>query len=297
LVARYLAEGRVKDALITLYNLALASRHWSPVDAESLLEDAVELATRVGADADLWATRAGMLQFLSILGRFDETLAGVEPVLAWAEEAGDVFVRAVALDALARIDIDRGGSRVDPTELASLERSIWGRPRNVCAAPLAHARGDDELARRFVVEWARTDPQLGDDLVPLCIEVGLTALADELLEREVRKVPDAAATRAEAIAAVAGSRGDWAEAAERLRGAVSAWTAFEQPRDLAHSLQKLGRALIELDERDEGIARLREARELWEEMGATLRIAEIDRILAEVHAGGESATSPDRSIT
>ena len=52
--------------------------------------------------------------------------------------------------------------------------------------------------------------------------------------------------------------------------------------DQAHALHGLGRCLLALGETQEGVARLREARALWEGMKAVPRIAEIDDLLASI---------------
>jgi hypothetical protein len=48
----------------------------------------------------------------------------------------------------------------------------------------------------------------------------------------------------------------------------------------AYAVGGLGRCLLALGETEEGIARLRESRAIWERLRATPRIAEIDALLA-----------------
>jgi hypothetical protein len=48
----------------------------------------------------------------------------------------------------------------------------------------------------------------------------------------------------------------------------------------AHALAGLGRCLLALGEIEEGIARLRESRAIWDRLDAAPRIAELDALLA-----------------
>jgi len=58
------------------------------------------------------------------------------------------------------------------------------------------------------------------------------------------------------------------------------WERFGVVPERAYAFAGLGRCLLALGETDEGVARLRESREIWERLRATPRIAEIDVLLA-----------------
>jgi tetratricopeptide (TPR) repeat protein len=280
-VDAYLAEGRVMDALVTLYNLSNSLTGWRPREGLALMDESIVLAERVGADSALWISKAGRSLQLAQLGRFDDALAGIDEILEWTERTKDLFARMSVLDALAVVEIHRGGELVDPRELAELCRSVYGPQQLGTVVRVLHARGDDERAGDLLREAVDASVSSRDGLVKLALELGLTDLSDELLARERSGVVYGEASRAEAIADVAASRGEWREATARLREAIDAWGAFEQPLEVARCLQALGRVLLEAGEREEGVARLQEARERWEAMGATRKIAEIDELLGD----------------
>ena len=109
---------------------------------------------------------------------------------------------------------------------------------------------------------------------------GLPQLAEELLSREVARHPVEEASSLGAKAVLAEAKGEHAEARVWYTAAAEAFGVLEMAPDRAHALQGLGRCLLALGETDEGSARLLEARTLWKQMKAELRIAEIDERLA-----------------
>jgi hypothetical protein len=74
--------------------------------------------------------------------------------------------------------------------------------------------------------------------------------------------------------------GDLPAARNGFASAAEAFARFGNVPEQAHALAGLGRCLLALGETQEGIARLRESRAIWERLRATPRIAEIDALLA-----------------
>ena len=72
-------QGRTFDAITALFNLASALAEESPADGLGRMEALQELTGRLGVD--VWLTRAGMLYFLSSLGRFDDVIREAEAIL------------------------------------------------------------------------------------------------------------------------------------------------------------------------------------------------------------------------
>ena len=89
-----------------------------------------------------------------------------------------------------------------------------------------------------------------------------------------------------ALAAVAEIDGQREEAAS-LYAASAAILERLGCAGVTGPLVGLGRCLIGIDRIDEGRAKLREAREKCERLGAVVRVAEIDRLLASVALPGE----------
>jgi hypothetical protein len=85
-----------------------------------------------------------------------------------------------------------------------------------------------------------------------------------------------------ARAALAEAEGAARAAAEGYADAAALWTALGCVPEHAYALAGLGRCLLLLGETEEGIARLRESRGIWERLKATPRITEIDGLLATV---------------
>ena len=118
--------------------------------------------------------------------------------------------------------------------------------------------------------------------IPLCLELGLRDLAQQLLDRDVKPGPTGEAIRAFGRAALAESSGEFRGAADGYAEAAHAYEIRGSRFSLARALQGLGRSMLSLGEIDEGTSRLKEARALYAEMKATRRLQEIDRLLATI---------------
>jgi hypothetical protein len=273
-----LRQGRTQGAFLAAYNAVMSLAAWSPRRAVERLEGLIELAETLGAQASLWESRALRLQTLSYLGRFDEVDDEVDGVVDWARASGNAFACAIALRALAAVDRFRGGSRVSLEEFERVERGAFG-PRGLYpVAELAHARGEDDLARALLVEAASADGSRSW-AVPLAVELGLIELAEGMIAHPPPGPAVRAAERLLAEAAIAGAHGRTDMALEGYATAAAAFRDLGMLPDEALASGALGGLLVATGDRAQASARLRASRELWVTMGATPRVAEIDEIL------------------
>jgi class 3 adenylate cyclase len=280
-VDELLRQGRTNDAISSLYNLAFAFVGESPTEGLQRMDALIELTGRLGADSEVWVTRAGRLYFLMSLGRFDELTLEAGAIEAHARGSSDVAAKTFALLGLASIEVYRGGSSVDLAELEELVRgtlptALW----YVGAA--AHARGDEASARALLVEAAADAQESLPGLAIACIDSGLSDLAEQLLGREVRDTSSDRAERALAEATLALQRGDLSSSADGFEEAAHAFEGLGMIVGEARALQALGACLLQMGRTDEGASSLHLAKSRWRVMRASVRVAEIEALLATV---------------
>jgi hypothetical protein len=198
----------------------------------------------------------------------------------WAIAHEDSFARAMSLVSVALADLDRGGHSVDPHELADLSRRLATRGGLLIAAEVALAEGQVEFARELLPDAADTaSPSNAHALAQACVQAGVASIAEEYL---AAMEPDDEAEQAAWLAGraiLAEAAGDLPAAKDGYAEASQLFDSERMPPDHARGLQALGRCLISLGEIRDGQARLREARALWETMGAVVRIEEVDALL------------------
>ncbi len=282
------AAGDFSSAMVARDNLAVSLDVYSVADALAATMAAIEIARTRGVRwSQLEVARLGCLW---ALGRWDDAISGAQSLDDRGSAVGDAYLRVFAAAYAVGIELDRGECRRDPSDLASLSRSL-GRTYALeallpHAARLAMRQARSSLAASLLEELleagiAAGHLYSGPESARAAVEVGRPDLARRLLDLAVpiaRRTGLADAVVAEAEGHIAAAR-DWnAKAVEMTR-------AVGNIPDEAHALAGLGRCLLALGEADEGAARLRESREIWVGLRATPRIAEIDAVLA---SGGAS---------
>ena len=278
-VDQLLRQGRTNDATNALYTLAYALGGEPPSDVLQRVDALIELAGRLGADAEARIARAGRLHYLLALGRFDDVVREAETILAETRGSSEVLARTFALLNLAQVENHRGGSSVDLAELEELVRgtiplSLW----EVGAA--AHARGHEAAAQALLEEAASIAQDSLPAIACACIDSGLVDLAEELLGREARDAFRDRDERVVAEAALARRRGDLSSSSERFDEAAHAFEGRGMIVGEAPARQGLGECLVQMGRTDDGLSSLRQAESLWRDLGATLRIAELEEVLA-----------------
>jgi class 3 adenylate cyclase/tetratricopeptide (TPR) repeat protein len=274
-------EGNARGAAVPIFNLARVMSARGPRESLPFYEEALALADRFGMDGIGWGCRAGRLRALSSMGRFDEILSEAEPILEWADAHRDLFTRLRVLENLAAVAVERGDVDLDIEEFSDLARRMDDRACLILAAQLALGQGDLPLARSLLLEGApHVEPGDMHRAARVCVDVGIPQRAEELVAQGEATYPADEAAGLCARAILAEARGDQAAARDNYVAAGKMFSALGMTPDRAHALQGLGRCLLTLGETEEGVARIREARTLWEQMQAHQRISEIDRVLA-----------------
>ncbi len=232
-------------------------------------------------------TRAIRTTALLDLGEWDGLLGEAADVCAWALEHRDVPAALIAGVAAAYARLGRGESIESAADLASMARDLDASPTWVApiVAETAAARGNLEEARRTLAEAldATSDSELWgpSQFVRACLGVGAPELARRSVEIGASpKLPRAEMQAAKAM--VAEADGDLVAARMGYESVAASFQALGCPPDEAYAFAGLGRCLIALGETEEGVARLRESRAIWERLKATPRVAEIDALLARV---------------
>jgi class 3 adenylate cyclase/tetratricopeptide (TPR) repeat protein len=275
-----LREGDAVGAAVAIFNLGYAISAGGPAAGLPFADEAIELAERFGVDAAVWGCRAGRLLFVADLGRFDEVLDESRPILDWSAAHDDASSRFAVLLSLALVEIQRGSGTVDPVELVELATGLKWFDHSLIPAQLALALGDRDLARSIVPRAAaHALPKNSFSAARTCVEAGLAEVCEDFLSRAVARYPAEEAAISGGKAVLAEVKGELPAASGDYARAAETFGALGMLPDQAHALQGLGRCLLALEEAEEGVARLKEARALWEGMKAAPRLAEIDELL------------------
>lgn len=278
------AAGDVVSTLTALDNLASELAFYSTTDALAVIDEEIDFARSRGLPSS--GGELSQFGFLFALGRWDETLRGVISLAARADERGDAYSHLLATTVRTAIELERGDYGGNPSALAAEARS-FGRAYALSnlhplAARLAIAQGRQPLASALLEELtdALGPGQLYEafDAVRAAAEAGQLDLARHLRDYAIpmsRRTGLLDAIVAEAEGDHAAGRG-WYETGVQMSRTIGV-----VPNE-AYALAGLGRCLIALGETEEGVARLRESRVIWERLRAAPRIAEIDALVATV---------------
>ncbi len=119
-------------------------------------------------------------------------------------------------------------------------------------------------------------------MVRAALRVDEPELAERLAGRAGRRLPYGRHAVVAAHAAISESRGYLEAAADAYLDAADRWERFGVVPEQAFALLGRGRCLVGLGRRAEAEPVLRLAREIFERLGATPALAEIDALLATV---------------
>jgi hypothetical protein len=152
----------------------------------------------------------------------------------------------------------------------------------VADAALAESGAETALSvlRDAVDRSSPGDLEIPASFVRACLRAGSPRLARQALSLGIGQRPAWATEVVAAEAMLAEAGGDLPAARDGFASAAEAFARFGNVPEHAHALAGLGRCLLALGETEEGMARLRESRAIWERLRATPRIAEIDALLA-----------------
>jgi class 3 adenylate cyclase/tetratricopeptide (TPR) repeat protein len=288
----HLAAGQGRGAATLQHNIACM--RWyveGPAAAVARLDEKRAFAVERGLVEAAQTSIATSVVFLIDNGRFEEALARAESILPLLQQSGnrlfehDVLAgQAVALD-------ERGEDALVPAEQALeiargthddayLAFAAWG----VAPALLSAGRVDEakELLDSVANSSGHDHAEYGHHL-PRLARAAHALDDDDLLARLAAGVPDVLPRQQHALLTVramqAERAGEPAEAAAHFADAAHCWQQFTEVPEQAHALLGQGRCLaVAGDPRAD--APLRQARALFDQMGARRRVAECDHLIA-----------------
>jgi tetratricopeptide (TPR) repeat protein len=193
----------------------------------------------------------------------------------------DSFTRFAVLSSLALLDVARGERSVDPGELADLARRMDNDDGLARAAWLASVDGEEELAGAILDELVPRALVVSAPLLSrVCLRLNRRASAVDLLSRWVASYPAQQAAVHDATAVLAEADGDFQTARTHYGEAARIFEETQALPDHASAKVGLGRCLLALGETAAAVDCLTDARELWDGLGASSRVSEIDTLLS-----------------
>jgi tetratricopeptide (TPR) repeat protein len=287
-----IAEGKGHAAAALLSNLGYA--RWQlegPVAAVEAFRRAQVFATGRGLVGALRLAASSCAAALVETGRLDEALSEAENLSDTLDHHD--MVLAEVLGVQARVLAERED---EAAEAPARQANEWARQHGrddlqivitVGAALTEINAGRLDSGRELLFElvekpgvkgFGEYAPRL-PALIRCALGVGDAALAARLVEDVEPTLPVNQHALVTAAALLAEARGAYAEAAERFADAAAGWEGFGGVLEHAYALLGQGRCLAALGDPTADQA-LRQARALFDEMGARPRVDECDNLIA-----------------
>ena len=284
-IERAEAEGDLRAAAGAFINLAGALSDVSGTAAGiRAANEAIAFCAAHGMPTG--AAKVRRAQVLFAAGAWDEAFTEAEAGRAWGTEHRDAWVVTMAEQVINRVHVDRD-ERTGPligfySRFLAMGFPSTGAAWVVADAALAESERETALS---VLQDAIDRSSPGELVEPAgfvraCLRAGSARLAQQALSLGIGQRPSLANEVISAEALIAEADGDLPAARDGFASAAVAFARFGNVPEHAHAVAGLGRCLLALGETEEGIARLRESRAIWERLRAAPRIAEIDALLA-----------------
>jgi class 3 adenylate cyclase/tetratricopeptide (TPR) repeat protein len=264
------------------------------VPALELMRSGIAFARDRGLAEAVSAITGGMLDPLFGHGAFDETLEVAAAIIDGSETDMTATVNAVA--ARARILSLRGQASEVAGSLEWLESSArgTGAPEyaviGLTAAAVARAAlGQNAAAAALLAEVLATPGARAIQYYGICLPtmvrtalaLGDRRLAERVVDGYVSPHPFAALSAITVSAALGEARGDQQAAAASYAQAAERWHQFGAVPEQAFALLGEGRCLAALGRPTEATRALKQAREIFDALGAAPALAEIDTLLEQ----------------
>ena len=289
------SEGEGRDAAVLQHNLAITRGNLEgSAAAITGFEQARVFAEARGLTEVAQIARVGSVTAFVQTGRFDEALTQTDLLLPLLRASGDRLAEAELLATQAVALVDRGEDATEPAAHALQIARDTGEPIYLTAAargavPALLATGDTVAARTLLDEIANTpnhnDPEWYARGLPALARAAHTLDDPGLLARLAADVPNTLPTQQHALATVHAIQteqaGDHAHATTLHADAAQRWEQFTHVLEQAHTLLAQGRCLTHTGDPNADLP-LRQARALFEQMGARPRIQECDTLIAQV---------------
>jgi predicted ATPase len=288
-----LEQQNTREAYTVYSNLAGSLAIVQPAAALEAADEGIAYAKARGLAPGVQAMRQWALLRI---GRWDELLAAGQEVLSIAEALGDRWVTTHVAATMALVLTRRGA----PDEAVDLARrfsneSTWAQESFFVPLVVAHrtaGRLEDAERRleKVVQRWMEENgvPGWDFDLSDLAREAKVLSRSDLLQSLLTLTEGEGRATLLirtpwQALAAEAAGRHD--DALPLFRKSELGWRKRSDPYEQAHALLGQARCLITLERPKDALGPLREARDLFADLGAVLALAETRALLGE----GETA--------
>jgi tetratricopeptide (TPR) repeat protein len=289
-----LAQGRGRDAVVVAFNRVVAMLDFEgPAAAIPACDAVIALAEARGIESMAYGFRGEGITMLIEAGRLAETLAESGDVLAQLEAAGNAWMASRTNAAWARARCEAGdieqavvlAERALDADTDSLELWLFDGMLAVSVAQVRIAAGRIEEARALLAKVSPTRTSLGTlaavrlpQLVRCDLLIGELARAEQRCQSFVPVFPNEVAGLRTAQAQIAEVHGEFRPAADAFGQVSEVWRVSGAGLEHAYAVLGEGRCLAALGDAaaDE---RLREARRLFVEMGASPRVEECDRLL------------------
>ncbi|MFB3737373.1 MAG: AAA family ATPase [Candidatus Velamenicoccus archaeovorus] len=293
--------GLGEETTITYGNLAVSLWiHDGPAIAAQVWSAAVEYSELRGFVTEAMWSKAGQLEVLYDLGKWDQLLGIAAEMDGFDRAGGGGQIGTFAEFYRAMVSIRRGEiarAVADEEEflpkVRTAERPEFLAPALTVGATIERVRGHHRTAVELIEEFRRATEAapnyrlhyLPDALRVLeaCGELASPegrARAESLLPAEELTAARLEHCRVNAEAILAEARGELQRAAELYADAASRWQTYGSVPERGQALLALGRCLTALH--DPGAAeRLREAREVFASLEAGLLLGAVDELLGE----------------
>jgi class 3 adenylate cyclase/tetratricopeptide (TPR) repeat protein len=291
--------GLGEEVVVTYGNLAY--QLWlrdGPAIAMQVWSAAVEFSTVRGFRTQAMWSKAGQLEALFDLGRWDELLEIGHEMDVFDREGGGSQLGSFA-DFYQAMVLVRRGDLARATALAEeflpkiriLKQPEYLAPALTAGAMIEYDRGHHRTAIDLVHEFVEATegaPNYRIHFLPNALGVLLATGHLDAAEAFVPEPRYPLSVRhqhcmASVRAILAEARGEYDEGATLWADAAERWLSYGSMLERAHSLFGLGRCLMHADPA-EGVARLRDARAVFAELEAVVLEREIDGIIGQATA-------------
>ena len=262
-------------------------------------EAGIDVAERRGITDMAMSIRAESLRSLFDLGEWDRLLEVADKVTGWSGAQAGYF-EVLARIFRARLEVYRGEASASGWgEVLTAARNIEDLqvliPALAVAALHSQAEGDLQGASRLIEELDELTRDRSDwylvpfvpDIVRLSLAVDRGSVARRLLDRMKGLTVQHTNCMVTAQALFAEFEGRFADAARLFDDSATGWRDHGFVFELGQSLLGAGRCLTRLGWPD-GADRLREARALFQSLGARQLLSELEPWLGRAPAGSTS---------
>jgi class 3 adenylate cyclase len=308
--ARGLAEGRRAIELSTAAgdggraalnynNLAVDTLGFQgPVAALAVFDEGMAFAAPRGLGRAVRSLNATRVNSLVLSGRFDDALELADRLLPELMEARDLIDHSEMLAYKTIVLAEQGHRSTDNADRAlaeALESEATDTLATVFAAAARVRMGDHgsqiiSLLRQLIEIEGQVMAPAYSFLLPLLVRCALAARSVDLANALIADVHPNQPIRGHALASsgalIAEARGEHEDAARQYANAAQRWESFTAVWEQAHAHLGQGRCLVAIGE-PKADRPLREARRLFDGMGARPYIDECDALIA--HASKRSS--------